>query len=80
MRVRDTVGLKKPSVRSTMELEITEGPRYRGARKTESSVYCGSRENRWFEKPRSPRYGGIRVTGDSKSSFFFGPSFTFCNY
>ena len=32
-RVRDTVGLKKPSVRSTVELEITEGSRYRGVEK-----------------------------------------------
>ena len=71
---------RKPSVWSTVELEITEGTRYRRVKKTECSEYYGARDNRWFEKPRSPRYGGIRVTGDSKSSFFFGPSFTFCNY
>ena len=45
------MGLEKPSVWSTVELEITEGSRYRGARKTECLEYCGARDNRGLEIP-----------------------------
>ena len=34
-----------------MWLEITEGSSYRRARKTESSEYCGARDNIGFEIP-----------------------------
>ena len=64
-RVRDTEGLKKSSVRSTVELEITEGSRYRGVEKpsvwstVELEITEGTRYRR-VKKTECSEYYGAR--------------------